>query len=204
MARSVPVVACRVLGCAVLLAVPTARASAQIHSYANLIVGDGVVAVKAGPGKRVYIGAAGPTSGTVTLNLDALAVDAFVTDAQALVARGTRPIPSHVSDRPEIQETESTRALSITRHVERVHGAPVLTYHIFVSDEGLAGFTLSATPVETHAVLNACHRAARGAVAMATPPDTTHHAARHPKSTTPAAPPAVTPTPSAAPQHGPN
>ena len=190
-----------VLGCAVALVAPAARASAQIHSYANLVVGDGVVAVKAGPGKRVYIGAAGPTSGTVTLNLDALAVDAFVTDAQALIARGTRPIPAHASDRPEIQEAESSRALSVTRHVERVLGASVLTYHIFVSDEGLAGFSLSATPVEMRSILLACHRAARGAIAMATPPDTTHHATRRPK---PAAPPPAAPASAPASQRGPN
>jgi hypothetical protein len=134
--------------------------------------------------------------------LDAAAVDDFVADAQALVARGTRPLPSHGSERPEIQETESARALSVTRHVDRAHGAPVLSYHIFVSDEKLGGFALSTTPVEIRSILLAFHHAARAANLLSAPPDTTHHARR--ASATKASTAAPATGPAAAPQRGPN
>jgi hypothetical protein len=180
---------------------PGARTAAQVLPVANLIVGDGVMVIKAGPEKHVYAGVAGADTRTVTLTFDAGAVDDFVADAEALVARGTRPLAAHTSDRPEIQETESTRALSLTRHMEpvhsaQVHGAQVLTYHLFVSDDKLGGFTLVTTPAEIRSILLALHRGARAAFAASAPPDTTHHRRRKPAPATPAAPkPPATPQP---------
>jgi hypothetical protein len=177
---------------------PLAPAAAQVRPIANLVVGDGVLVLKAGPDKHVYAGVAGADTRTVTLTLDAGAVDDFVADAQVLVARGTRPLAAHASDRPEIQESESTRALSLTRHIDRVKGQPVLSYHIFVSDDKLDGFTLVTTPVEIRSILLALHRAARAAyAASAPPPDTAHHAHR-PKHAAPAPAPAA-PAPAPAP-----
>jgi hypothetical protein len=176
---------------------PLATAAAQVHPVANLVVGDGVMVLKAGPDKHVYAGVAGADTRTVTLTFDAGAVDDFVADAQVLVARGTRPLAAHASDRPEIQESESTRALSVTRHIDRVKGQPVLSYHVFVSDDKVDGFTLVTTPVEIRSILLALHRAARAAyAASAPPPDTTHHTHRPAHAAPPAAqppkPPATT------------
>lgn len=185
-------------GAATALMAPLTPAVAQVRAIANLVIGDGVMVIKAGTEKHVYIGAAGSTTRTVTLTLGAAAVDDFVADAQALVARGTRPFPAHASDRPEIEEAGTTRALSVTRHVDRAHGAVVLTYHIFVSDDRLGGFPLSATPVEMRSILLAFHRAARTANALSAPPDTAHHPAHRP-----AAPGGAAKAPST-PQRGPN
>jgi hypothetical protein len=175
---------------AAAVTVPLATAAAQVRPVANLVVGDGVMVLKAGPDKHVYAGVAGADTRTVTLTFDAGAVDDFVADAQVLVARGIRPLAAHASDRPEIQESESTRALSVTRHIDRVKGEPVLSYHVFVSDDKLGGFTLVTTPVEIRSILLALHRAARAAyAASAPPPDTTHHAHRPAHAAPPPAPP---------------
>lgn len=169
---------------------PLANAAAQVRPVANLVVGDGVMVLKAGPDKHVYAGVAGADTRTVTLTFDAGAVDDFVADAQVLVARGIRPLAAHASDRPEIQESESTRALSVTRHIDHVKGQPVLSYHVFVSDDKLDGFTLVTTPVEIRSILLALHRAARVAyAASAPPPDTTHHSHRRAHAAPPPAPP---------------
>jgi hypothetical protein len=146
--------------------------------------------LKAGPDRHVYAGVAGADTHTVTLTFDAGAVDDFVADAQVLIARGTRPLAAHASDRPELQELESTRALSVTRHIDRVKGEPVLSYHVFVSDDTLGGFTLVTTPVEIRSILLALHRAARAAyAASAPPPDTAHHRHRPAHAAPPPAPP---------------
>jgi hypothetical protein len=179
------------------LAAAPARAAAQVQPIANLVVGDGVMVVKAGPEKHVYVGAAGADTRTVTLTFDAGSVDDFVGDAQALVARGTRPLPAHVSDRPEIQESASPRALSVTRHVARAHGALTVSYHLFVSDDKLGGFTIVTTPAEMRSILLALHKAARAAYAASAPPDTTHHPKPRRRPTHPA--PAPTPSPVPAP-----
>jgi hypothetical protein len=193
----------RVAGAAIVagaVVAPFDKAAAQVRPVANLVVGDGVMVLKAGPDRRVYAGVAGADTRTVTLTFDAGAVDDFVADVHALVARGTRPLAAHASDRPEIQESESTRALSVTRHIDRVKGQPVLSYHIFVSDDKLGGFTLVTTPVEIRSILLALHRAARAAyAASAPPPDTTHHAHRPAHA---APPPAQSPTPPATAQPG--
>jgi hypothetical protein len=190
---------CWVLGAAGMLSATVSPAPAQVQPIANLIVGDGVMVVKAGPQKQVYVGAAGADTHTVTLTLDAGAVDDFVGDAQALVARGTRPLPLHASERPEIEESASPRALSVTRHVERAHGTQTLSYHVFVSDDKLGGFTIVTTPAEMRSILLALHRAARAAFAASAPPDTTHHPkphrpAKHPAPPQTLAPPAATPS----------
>ena len=183
---------------AAALSAPLPRAAAQAQPVANLIVGDGAMVIKAGPDKHVYVGVAGADTRTVTLAFDAGAVDDFVGDAQTLIARGTRPLAPHASDRPEIEESESARALSLTRHMERVRGVQVLSYHVFVSDDKLGGFTLVTTPVEIRSIILALHRAVRAAYAASAPPDTTtHHPHRPPAHSAPA------PKPPAAPQPGP-
>jgi hypothetical protein len=188
-----------VLGTAGVLAAATGPAAAQVQPIANLVVGDGVMVVKAGPEKHVYVGAAGGYTHTVTLTFDAGAVDDFVGDAQALVARGTRPLAAHASDRPEIEESASPRALSVTRHVDRAQGAQMLSYHVFVSDDKLGGFTIVTTPAEMRSILLALHKAARVSYAASAPPDTTHHPkprrpAKHPAPAATPAPPATTPS----------
>lgn len=177
------------------LAGAAARAAAQVQPIANLVVGDGVMVIKAGPEKHVYVGAAGADTHTVTLAFDAGAVDDFVGDAQALVARGTRPLSAHVSDRPEIEEAASPRALSVTRYVGRAHGAQTVSYHVFVSDDKLGGFTIVTTTAEMRSILLALHRAARAAYAASAPPDTTHHPKPRHRATHPAPAPAPSPTP---------
>jgi hypothetical protein len=187
----------RATALAAALSVPLPRAVAQVQPIANLIVGDGVMVVRAGPGKLVYVGVAGADTRTVTLTFDAGALDDFVADAQTLIARGTRPLAPHASDRPEIEESESTRALSLTRPMDRVGGVQVLSYHVFVSDDKLGGFTLVTTPIELRSIILALHRAARAAYAASAPPDTTrHHPHRPPAHSAPA------PQPPAAAQPG--
>ena len=187
---------CWLLGAAGALAAATARAAAQVQPIANLVVGDGVMVVKAGPEKHVYVGAAGADTHTVTLTFDAGAVDDFVGDAQALVARGARPLSAHTSDRPEIEEAASPRALSVTRRVDRAHGEQTVSYHVFVSDDKLGGFTIVTTPAEMRSILLALHKAARAAyAASAPPPDTTHHPKPRHRATHPAPAPAPSPTP---------
>ena len=186
---------CWSLATAAVLAGATARATAQVQPIANLVVGDGVMVVKAGPEKHVYVGAAGADTRTVTLTFDAGSVDDFVGDAQTLVARGARPLPVHASDRPELEESASPRALSVTRHVEGAHGTQTVSYHVFVSDDKLGGFTIVTTPAEMRSILLALHKAARAAYAASAPPDTTHHAKPHRRATHPAPAPAPAPTP---------
>jgi hypothetical protein len=194
---------CSLLGAVAALgtasAAASSRAAAQVQPIANLVVGDGVMVVKAGPEKHVYVGAAGADTRTVTLTFDAGAVDDFVGDAQSLVSRGTRPLPAHASDRPEIEESATPRALSVTRHLDRAQGAQTVSYHVFVSDDKLGGFTIVATPVEMRSILLALHKAARAAYAASAPPDTTHHPKpRHrPANPAPAATPGPTPAPPA-------
>jgi hypothetical protein len=188
---------CWLLGAAGLLAGATARAAAQVQPIANLVVGDGVMVVKAGPEKHVYVGAAGADTHTVTLTFDAGAVDDFVGDAQALVARGARALNAHASDRPEIEEAASPRALSVTRRVDRAHGEQTVSYHVFVSDDKLGGFTIVTTPAEMRSILLALHKAARAAYAASAPPDTAHHPKPRHRTTHPA--PAATPDPTPAP-----
>ncbi len=85
------------------LAAPLAPATAQVRAVANLVIGDGVMVIKAGTGKHVYIGAAGSTTRTVTLTFDAAAVDEFVADAQALVAR------EHLLPHPVVERAREGR-----------------------------------------------------------------------------------------------
>jgi len=136
--------------------------SAQVRTVANLVIGDAVVVVKAGAQKHVYIGV-GTDTHTSTVTVTAPAVDEFVAEAQAIVRLGARRIPTHTPDRPVLQEGETGRALSLTRHLERQHDGNVVTYHFFVSDDKLNGYVVSATTVETKAMLLALHRAARAA-----------------------------------------
>ena len=154
----------------------TAPARPIIEPVADLVVGDGVMVIKAGTGKLVYIGIGSATT-TSTVTVPASAVDEFVAETQTIVRLGTRRLPTQVLDRPVLEEGTTGRALSVTRHIERPQrpraARPSVEYHFFVSDEHLRGFTIPATPVETKAVLLALHRAARRANALSAPPDST-------------------------------
>jgi hypothetical protein len=139
-----------------------ARADAQPRTVANLVVGDAAIVVKASSDKHVYIGVA-TDAHTSTVMVAAPAVDEFVAEAEAIVRLGARRLPAQTLDRPVLEETETGRALSMTRHLERVRGVPIVTYHFFVSDDRLNGYVVSATADETKAMLQALHRAARAA-----------------------------------------
>lgn len=149
----------------------TESAAAQIQTVANLIIGDGAMVVKAAPGKRVYVGAASSTR-TVTLTFGASAVDEFVAEAQALAALGAQRLPPRTIDRPVLEEQASGRALSVTRQMPPggSHPSAHLSYHFFVSDDRLGGFTLAATLAETKSILLALHRASRAAYALSGSP----------------------------------
>jgi hypothetical protein len=144
------------------------RTAGQAQTVANLVVGDGVMVVKAAAGRHVYVGAGSPTR-AMTLTFESAAVDEFVAETQALVLVGAGSIPSHTINRPVLEERGSGRALSVTRHLILIRGAPHLSYHFFAADERLSGLTLSATPVETRAILQALHRGARTANALSGP-----------------------------------
>lgn len=156
------------LSAVVTIAVLAQRAAGQAQTVANLVVGEGVMVVKAAPGRHVYVGAGSPTR-AMTLTFESNAVDEFVAETQALVLTGTGTIPAHTINRPVLEERGSGRALSVARHLIIVRGVPHVSYHFFAADERLTGFTLSATPVETKAILQALHRGARAANAMSGP-----------------------------------
>jgi hypothetical protein len=183
----------------------TERAAAQIQTVANLIIDDGAMVVKAAPGKRVYVGAASSTR-TVTLAFDAGAVDEFVAEAQALAARGAQRLAPRTIDRPVLEEQATARALSMTRQVP--HGGsrdPThLTYHFFVSDDRLGGFTLVATATETKAILLALHRAARAANVLSGSPAPGRGIPKKPVSSSSAPHPAPTSSPPSSPPRGPS
>jgi hypothetical protein len=145
------------------------RAHAQARTIANLVVGDAVMAVKAGADKHVYVGVSSGTH-TSLLTASAAAVDEFVAETEAIVRLGSRPLPTNTIERPELQDPDSGRTLSVTRHLAREHGPTQVTYHFFVSDERLTGYVVPATPAETKSILLALHRAARAALGSDQPP----------------------------------
>jgi hypothetical protein len=138
------------------------RADAQLRTVANLVVGDAVVVLKVGTDKQVYIGI-GTDAHTSTVTVSATAVDEFVAESEVIVRLAGRRIPTTTPDRPVLQEGETGRALSVTRHLERAHGTTEVSYHFFVSDDRLTGYAVPATTAETKAFLLALHRAARAA-----------------------------------------
>jgi hypothetical protein len=138
---------------------------------ANLNVGDGVFVIKTGPEKQIYIGA-GLSDRSVTITVDPPAAQEFVAEATELVSRGTRRIPSDVSDHPVLEERTTGRALSLSRRVElQSDNSKELTYHFYVSDERLRGFTIVATTDEAKAVLAALTSAAQEANQEGAPAD---------------------------------
>lgn len=160
-----------IFGLVALVAVAVRPAAAQPHSttIANLVIGEAVVIVKAVPGGRVYIGI-GDSLHTSTLSAPPHAIDQFIGEASTLLRLGVERLPPEVIDRPLIAGADSGRELSLSRHLEKAKHAVHLSYHFFVADEHLAGYTVDATPGEAKSVLLALHRAARTA---ATPPDST-------------------------------
>jgi len=149
-----------------LLCAISTRVDAQVHTIANLVVGDAVIVVQASPDKQVYVGV-GTDTRTSTVTASAAAVDEFVAESEAIVRRGDQPIPAHTIDRPVLQEGATGRSLSLSRHIEKQKKVSVVTYHFYVSDARLAGYIVPATPGETKAVLLALHRAARAAAGPA-------------------------------------
>jgi hypothetical protein len=175
------------------LGLARADASAQVQTVANLIVGDGVMVVKAGAGRRVLVGV-GSSTRTATLTFAAPAVDQFVSEAHELLRLGARPLPPHAPDHAVLEEPANARALSLSRHLQRRAGAMRAAYHFFISDERLAGFTLPATPIETRAILLALHRAARAANTIGAAADSSRGTRPSHGGQAPAAAPAAAPT----------
>jgi hypothetical protein len=142
-----------------VLATPVS-AVAQANVPANLVVGDGEIAIKAGTDKQIYV-AATEGSRVVTITVDPAAVDEFVSESNVLLRLGTRRIPSDVSDHPVLQERTTGRAISLSRRVELASdNSKELTYHFYVSDERLNGFVIVAEPEEAKSVVEALHHAA--------------------------------------------
>jgi hypothetical protein len=117
----------------------------------NLVIGDGVVVVRARYGGRVFVGV-GTASRTIAFTFDADQVDQFVDDVRAM-------LPPHRSTghpTPILQEKESSRAMSFAR----VGKGANATYHFYFADEQLQGFAVPSTVAEAKGLLAALVRGA--------------------------------------------
>ena len=118
---------------------------------ANLAIGDdGVFIVRAHYGGRVYVGAGNATQ-TVTLQVDAGAVEDFVNETRDWLPPKK---PRRDAPPPVLEEPKSGRAMSFGRHI--YGGQP--HYRFFFSNDRAGGFSLSATLTETRAMLNGLAR----------------------------------------------
>jgi hypothetical protein len=129
--------------------------SHNIHAEpqaANLAIGDGVFIVRAHYGGRVYVGA-GDATQTMTLQVDADAVDDFVAETRAMLPPRK---PRRDKPPPVLEEPKSGRTMSFGRHVAGGQAA----YRFFFSDDRLGGFSLPATLTETKAILAGLTRGA--------------------------------------------
>jgi hypothetical protein len=146
-------------------------ARAQTTLVANVAVSDGEFVIKTGPEKQIYIGA-GSAGRTVIITVDSPATQEFVAEATELLRRGTRKIPADVSDHPVLEERTTGRALSISRRVElQSDNSKELSYHFYVSDDKLRGFTIVATAQEAKAVLAGLTSAAKAVDEEGSPGD---------------------------------
>lgn len=126
--------------------------SANSWAAANLAIGDGVFIVRAHYGGRVYVGA-GDATQTMTLQVDADAVDDFVRETRAFLPPKK---PHRDAPPPVLEEPKSGRTMSFGRHVY----AGEARYRFFFSDDRAGGFSLPATLTETRAILAGLTRGA--------------------------------------------
>jgi len=119
---------------------------------ANLAIGDGVFIVRAHYGGRVYVGA-GDATQTMTLQVDADAVDDFVAEIRTFLPPKK---PRRDAPPPVLEEPKSGRTMSFGRHVY----AGEARYRFFFSDDRAGGFSLPATLTETRAILAGLARGA--------------------------------------------
>jgi hypothetical protein len=118
---------------------------------ANLAIGEGVFIVRAHFGGRVYVGA-GDATQTMTMQVDADAVDDFVKETRALLPPKK---PHRDAPPPVLEEPKSGRTMSFGRHVYQGQAR----YRFFFSDDR-TGFSLPATLTETRAMLAGLTRGA--------------------------------------------
>jgi hypothetical protein len=126
--------------------------SASQWMAANLAIGDGVFIVRAHYGGRVYVGA-GDATQTMTMQVDADAVDDFVAETRAFLPPKK---PHRDTPPPVLEEPKSGRTMSFGRHV---YGGQT-RYRFFFSDDRAGGFSLPATLTETRAMLAGLTRGA--------------------------------------------
>jgi hypothetical protein len=126
--------------------------SASNWMAANLAIGDGVFIVRAQYGGRVYVGA-GDATQTMTMQVDADAVDDFVRETRAFLPPKK---PRRDAPPPVLEEPKSGRTMSFGRHVY----AGEARYRFFFSDDRAGGFSLPATLTETRAILAGLTRGA--------------------------------------------
>jgi hypothetical protein len=126
--------------------------TAQQWMAANLAIGDGVFIVRAHYGGRVYVGA-GDATQTMTLQVDADAVNDFVNETRAFLPPKK---PRRNAPQPVLEEPKSGRTMSFGRHVY----AGQASYRFFFSDDRLGGFSLPATLTEARAILAGLTRGA--------------------------------------------
>jgi hypothetical protein len=119
---------------------------------ASLAIGDGVFIVRAHYGGRVYVGA-GDATQTMTMQVDADAVDDFVRETRRFLPPKK---PPRDAPPPVLEEPKSGRTMSFGRHVN----AGVARYRFFFSDDRAGGFSLPATLTETKAILAGLSRGA--------------------------------------------
>jgi hypothetical protein len=119
---------------------------------ASLAIGDGVFIVRAHYGGRVYVGA-GDATQTMTMQVDADAVDDFVTETRAFLPPRK---PRRDTPPPVLEEPKSGRTMSFGRHVN----GGLTRYRFFFSDDRAGGFSLPATLTETRAMLAGLTRGA--------------------------------------------
>ena len=119
---------------------------------ANLAIGDGVFLVRAHYGGRVYVGA-GDASQTMTMQVDADAVNDFVTEVRTWLPPKK---PRHNAPPPVLEEPKSGRTMSFGRHITGGEAH----YRFFFSDDRAGGFSLPATLTETRAMLAGLARGA--------------------------------------------
>jgi hypothetical protein len=129
-----------------------ASGAEEAWAAANLAIGDGVFIVRAHYGGRVYVGA-GDATQTMTLQVDADAVDDFVRETRAFLPPKK---PGRDTPPPVLEEPRSGRTMSFGRHIS----AGQARYRFFFSDDRLGGFSLPATLTETRAILAGLTRGA--------------------------------------------
>jgi hypothetical protein len=133
-------------------ATPSRPDTASQWQAANLAIGDGVFIVRAHYGGRVYVGA-GDATQTMTMQVDADAVDDFVAETRTWLPPKK---PRRNAPPPVLEEPKSGRTMSFGRHIY----AGEAHYRFFFSDDRAGGFSLPATLTETRAMLAGLARGA--------------------------------------------